>query len=118
MYLHSFLLLILFVSAKHILCIINGEFVEWNRHANLVKIFARERNSEIITSCSGSLISSSLILTAPKCLLNQTTNERLDEIIISYPTFRRPKTVPADIVDITDSWALLKITPLKHEMVI
>ncbi|VDM49481.1 unnamed protein product [Toxocara canis] len=76
------------------------------------QVFSREANSNLVTSCSGSVISASLVLTSPQCLLNSTTDERFSEVAVSVPTFRRPRTLRAEVANITDSWALLKIPTL------
>uniref|UniRef100_A0A915B8K6 Peptidase S1 domain-containing protein n=1 Tax=Parascaris univalens TaxID=6257 RepID=A0A915B8K6_PARUN len=92
--------------------VINGERVHWHQYGYLVKIFSRERNSKMVTSCSGSIISASLVLTSPQCLFNASTNRRFDEVAVSMPPFRKARTVRAEIVKSTDSWALLKVPTL------
>uniref|UniRef100_A0A0M3I0Z4 Peptidase S1 domain-containing protein n=1 Tax=Ascaris lumbricoides TaxID=6252 RepID=A0A0M3I0Z4_ASCLU len=77
-----------------------------------LEVFSRERNSKMVTSCSGSVISASLVLTSPQCLFNSSTNRRFDEVAVSVPPFRKARTVRAEIVNSTDSWALLKIPAL------
>ncbi|VDK49046.1 unnamed protein product [Anisakis simplex] len=105
----AFIVLVLFEPVESI---INGELEQWNRHGYLVKIFSREPNSNIVTSCSGSIISASLVLTAPNCIRNATTHERFGEVAVNVPTFRVPRTLRAEILNVTDAWALLKIVKL------
>uniref|UniRef100_A0A158Q842 Peptidase S1 domain-containing protein n=1 Tax=Elaeophora elaphi TaxID=1147741 RepID=A0A158Q842_9BILA len=91
------------------MAIIGGEEKDWNRFGFLVKIFSREESSNIVTSCTGTIISTQLILTSSYCLLNATTGRRLFEFIVTVQSLKRPKTLPAEVVEIGQTWGILKI---------
>uniref|UniRef100_A0A914RVG8 Peptidase S1 domain-containing protein n=1 Tax=Parascaris equorum TaxID=6256 RepID=A0A914RVG8_PAREQ len=59
-------------------------------------IFSRERNSKMVTSCSGSIISASLVLTSPQCLFNASTNRSTDSwALLKVPTLSAKELCPA-----------------------
>ncbi|EFO17530.2 hypothetical protein LOAG_10968 [Loa loa] len=91
------------------MAIIGGEKKDWNRFGFLVKVFSREESSNIVTSCTGSIISTQLILTSSYCLLNATTGGRLSEFVVTVQSLKRPKTLPAEVVEIGETWGILKI---------
>ncbi|VDO60154.1 unnamed protein product [Onchocerca flexuosa] len=72
-------------------------------------VFSREESSNIVTSCTGTIISTQLILTSSHCLMNATTGGRLSEFVVTVQSLRRPKTLPAEVVEIGDTWGILKI---------
>ncbi|EJW80078.1 hypothetical protein WUBG_09011, partial [Wuchereria bancrofti] len=91
------------------MAIIGGEEKNWNRFGFLVKIFSREESSNIVTSCTGTIISTQLILTSSYCLLNATTGGRLSEFVVTVQSLKRPRTLPAEVVEIGQTWGILKI---------
>ncbi|MCP9263415.1 hypothetical protein DINM_006217 [Dirofilaria immitis] len=91
------------------MAIIGGEEKEWNRFGFLVKVFSREESSNIVTSCTGTIISTQLILTSSHCLMNATTGGRLSEFVVTVHSLKRLKTLPAEVVEIGETWGILKI---------
>ncbi|KAL3989498.1 Trypsin family protein [Acanthocheilonema viteae] len=91
------------------MAIIGGEEKDWNRFAFLVKVFSREESSNIVTSCTGTIISTQLVLTSSHCLLNATTGGRLSEFVVTVQSLKRVKTLPAEVVEIGQTWGILKI---------
>ncbi|CAB3399777.1 unnamed protein product [Caenorhabditis bovis] len=51
-------------------CLYNAESVKWHRYPYIVKVLARELKSKNGTTCTGSLISESAVLTSAKCFPN------------------------------------------------
>ncbi|VDM08696.1 unnamed protein product [Wuchereria bancrofti] len=101
--------IILWLMSPYTMAIIGGEEKNWNRFGFLVKIFSREESSNIVTSCTGTIISTQLILTSSYCLLNATTGGRLSEFVVTVQSLKRPRTLPAEVVEIGQTWGILKI---------
>ncbi|VDM95731.1 unnamed protein product [Thelazia callipaeda] len=96
--------------------IIGGEDKEWNRFGFLVKIFSREKLSNIVTSCTGTIISPRLVLTSSQCILNTTTGKRLSEFVINAPFMKGSRILGAEVVKIGETWAIMEIPELKLSM--
>ncbi|CAG9535142.1 unnamed protein product [Cercopithifilaria johnstoni] len=94
------------------MAIIGGEEKDWNRFGFLVKVFSRENSSNIVTSCTGTIISTKLILTSSYCLLNATTGRRLYEFVVTIQSLKRPKTLSAEVIEIGETWGILKISEI------
>jgi len=87
--------------------------VEWSRYGWLVKVLARN-NEGTVQACSGSLISSTLVLTSSECVLNRASGISLTEfaVITTTPDSQR-RIFSASMIEISKekSWALVKISP-------
>ncbi|VDK78485.1 unnamed protein product [Litomosoides sigmodontis] len=108
-YLNLCNIILLLSLTSNTIAIIGGEEKDWSRFGFLVKIFSREDSSNIVTSCTGTVISTQLILTSSRCLLNTTTGGRLSEFVVTMQSPKRPKTIPAEVVEIGETWGILKI---------
>lgn len=95
--------------------IVGGEPVQWNRYGFLSKVFSRESGSSVVTSCTGAIISGSLVLTSAQCLLNSTTDSRLTEFVVTVATIKKPRTLPAEIAEMGDTWGLLRIPDITSD---
>jgi hypothetical protein len=62
------IVLILFACLGSICAILDGNPVSWARHSFLVKVFGRDEQSSV-KSCTGVLISNSLVLTSQGCVM-------------------------------------------------
>ncbi|KAE9553694.1 hypothetical protein FO519_003087 [Halicephalobus sp. NKZ332] len=96
-----------------------GQEIEWDDAPYVVKIFARQAMNKAekappVKSCTGALISPSLVLTDVECIKNSTNRQDLEEIMITYHIYgsNRQVKVLAETVEETDNWVLLKISPI------
>jgi len=107
-----FALLLLFL-VKSATPVLHGDLVEWSRYGWLVKVLARN-NEGTVQACSGSLISSTLVLTSSECVLNRASGISLTEfaVITTTPDSQR-RIFSASLLEIKreKSWALVKISP-------
>ncbi|KAI6191869.1 Peptidase S1 domain-containing protein [Aphelenchoides bicaudatus] len=91
--------------------ILNGDKINWSRHSYLVKVFSRTKRDDV-KSCTGALISNSLILTSRDCVLKDNSNEPMREFstVLSISGSRHHEK--AQLLEVNDSWALLEIREL------
>uniref|UniRef100_A0A915D925 Peptidase S1 domain-containing protein n=1 Tax=Ditylenchus dipsaci TaxID=166011 RepID=A0A915D925_9BILA len=91
--------------------LLNGNLVEWNQYRSLVKVLARSENLDV-QSCTGSLISPSLILTASECVIHRTARVRMSEfLVIMTQADKTIRKLSGKLVDLAEDWALLQISP-------
>uniref|UniRef100_A0A915DZC1 Peptidase S1 domain-containing protein n=1 Tax=Ditylenchus dipsaci TaxID=166011 RepID=A0A915DZC1_9BILA len=92
--------------------VLNGDKVFWNGYGFMTKVLARGENRRA-QSCTGSLISPSLVLTAAECMINRTTRAKLTEFQVLVAKIKgSKKQYDARLVDMNENWALLQIQPL------
>uniref|UniRef100_A0A914H063 Peptidase S1 domain-containing protein n=1 Tax=Globodera rostochiensis TaxID=31243 RepID=A0A914H063_GLORO len=116
--------------------ILAGESVEWAQHGFLAKILVRMRPKGDVKSCTGALVSASLVLTSGHCVVdrrnrNETEKREMMEFVVTLPGLpfdnhqkgaEKEKTPPfrstAKLLatsgrewNETGGWALLRIVP-------
>ncbi|KAL3104127.1 hypothetical protein niasHS_002154 [Heterodera schachtii] len=70
--------------------ILHGETVEWAQNGFLAKILAKSRKKGDVRSCTGSLVSASLVLTSGHCVVdrrnrNETGKRKMTEFVVLLP---------------------------------
>lgn len=94
--------------------ILAGEEIDWNRNGFVVKVLAREGPNSPAKSCTGSLISASLVLTSGHCVVDRSTKENLHQFVVfvSKPSDKELRST-AKLLERNEQngWALLRIAP-------
>ncbi|KAI6221401.1 Peptidase S1 domain-containing protein [Aphelenchoides fujianensis] len=90
--------------------ILGGDPLDWDRHTYLVKVVNRGANNTL-KSCTGVLISSSLVLTASECVLD-ATHHPAKEINVLLNVRNSSRRELAILLDRNERWAALKIPPI------
>jgi len=98
----------IFLVSSSCLAILYGDRVEWNRHGFLTKILARNEGGKT-KSCTGSLISASLVLTAKSCVTDSNGHDELQEFVIQVATLGKRTWFEAKLLKRSEDWALLRI---------
>nr|CAD2190978.1 unnamed protein product [Meloidogyne enterolobii] len=94
--------------------ILAGEEIDWNRNGFVVKVLAREGPNAPTKSCTGSLISASLVLTSGDCVVDRSTKESLNEFVVfvSKPSDKELRSTGKLLErNEQNGWALLRIAP-------
>lgn len=65
-------------------------------------------------SCTGSLISPSLVLTDIECVKNHTNQADFEEIVVSYRQHnaKQQTRIMGKLVETSEDWALIQIKPI------
>jgi secreted trypsin-like serine protease len=53
--------------------ILDGGHANWRQYGFLVKVFARNKNADVMKSCLGTLISNNVVITSASCIMNEKT---------------------------------------------
>ncbi|CAI5454002.1 unnamed protein product [Caenorhabditis angaria] len=95
-------------------CTFNGDPVNWNRHPYLVKIMTRDSASKNVTTCSGTLISASAVLTSNKCFPENLDGVEGQAIV---PLHGTSKTMHRAMLDVKrdGDFAIMRIDPIKQK---
>jgi len=91
--------------------ILNGDPMDWNRNGYLVKVLGRSEGRTI--SCSGTMISSALVLTSASCTTIKATDEPMDEyaVVLSKLGKEQQHYYSGTLLETSATWALLQIEP-------
>lgn len=75
---------------------------------------ARDNTDSVVKSCTGSLISASLVLTSGQCVLEKSTKEKLHQfaVILAKPSQQEFRSTAKLLeLNVPGGWALLRIPP-------
>ncbi|KAI1716328.1 trypsin domain-containing protein [Ditylenchus destructor] len=120
--------LLIFAFLYKTSAVLDGDDVRWIRHRWIVKVMAKnpEGNAH---SCTGSMISQSLVLTAAECVVQRSTRARMEEFVVILPKvgshkrhfgelsvgttkIAQYKFSEGHLLELSQEWALLRIQPL------
>ncbi|CAJ0583557.1 unnamed protein product, partial [Mesorhabditis spiculigera] len=91
--------------------VLNGDAVEWGRHAYIVKVLARQRGPDAPRrACTGLIITPSVIVTAPHCV--RLGGERLPDIIVVLTRNGTIENRRGHLADISGGKAIIRIAAL------
>ncbi|KAI6173632.1 Peptidase S1 domain-containing protein [Aphelenchoides besseyi] len=93
--------------------ILDGDVISWDRHQFLVKVISKSHD-DVLKSCSGVLITRSLVLTATDCVLDSVLFAA-KEIHVFLNVRNSSRRELAVMLDRDDRWAALKIAPVDIE---
>ncbi|KAI1724434.1 trypsin domain-containing protein [Ditylenchus destructor] len=124
----AFIHLLIFAFLYKTSAILNGDDVRWIRHRWIVKVLAKnpEGNAH---SCTGSMISQSLVLTAAECVVQRSSRAKMEEFVVILPKVKSQKRhfgelgigstkivqytfSEGHLLELSQEWALLRIQPL------